>query len=425
MKQRIVLMLICCFSLWGGNLSADDDFNPPNPEEPATIDFCRLTVSADPEESAYVSGSGKYRVTGGSVYISTSARNTEDYEYTFKYWTLNGEVTSYSQNLYFTPVKGTYELVAHYDKKEIIFDPDDPAEPSSTNIKKKYYLTLTSNIEGACSFNISSGKKYEEGSSIYVVAYVNTSYYTFEGWKLNGTLVSTSQNFYLTMPSSNSTLEACVAEIPFNPDDPAEPNGGGDINMPIRQINNIAIGYGNVEADRTRVVFNEEKSLDYEVGTDAAKMLSNDADYQIYTLDGKGTKYSINERPLDNGEVPVGIVVKEAGQVTIFATRLDCSLALIDKEKGITRNLAAHGYTFTSAAGTFENRFVLTTSIPDVLRGDANGDGNVTITDAVAIVNSILGNESENFVFDAADVNKDGHITITDAVGVVNIILNK
>lgn len=415
-------MLICCFSLWGGNLSADDDFNPPSPAEPAVIDFCRLTVSADPEEGAYVSGGGKYRITGGSVYISTSAKNTEDYEYIFKYWTLNGEVTSYSQNFYYTPVKGTYELVAHYDKKEIIFDPDDPAEPSSPDIKKKYYLTLTSSIEGACSFNIPSGKKYEEGSMVYVEAYVNTSYYTFEGWKLNGTIVSTSPYFDLTMPSAHSTLEACVAEIPFDPDSPAEPNGGGDINKPVRQINNIAIGYGDVEIDRTRVVFNEEKSLDYEVGTDAAKMISSDADFQIYTLDGNGAMYSINERPLDNGQVPVGIVVRDAGEVTIFATRLDCSLALIDKEQGKTCDLAAGGYTFTSAAGTFENRFVLTTVIPDVLMGDANGDGIVSYLDAICIANYLLGVIQTYFNSVAADVNGDGKVTITDAVGIVNML---
>ena len=58
------------------------------------------------------------------------------------------------------------------------------------------------------------------------------------------------------------------------------------------------------------------------------------------------------------------------------------------------------------------------------LKGDANGDGSVTITDAVAIVNKILGNASDNFNKAAADVNGDGEITITDAVGVVNIILN-
>lgn len=63
--------------------------------------------------------------------------------------------------------------------------------------------------------------------------------------------------------------------------------------------------------------------------------------------------------------------------------------------------------------------------IPVGLRiGDANADGKVTITDAVGIVNKILGNPSTGFVDRAADVNRDTHITITDAVGVVNIILN-
>ena len=58
------------------------------------------------------------------------------------------------------------------------------------------------------------------------------------------------------------------------------------------------------------------------------------------------------------------------------------------------------------------------------IKGDANGDGKVTITDAVGIVNKILGNPSTQFHEPAADVNHDHEITITDAVGVVNIILN-
>ena len=70
--------------------------------------------------------------------------------------------------------------------------------------------------------------------------------------------------------------------------------------------------------------------------------------------------------------------------------------------------------------------------LPEVVavKGDANGDGKVTITDAVAIVNYILGNPSGNFNVEAANVNNDydddgkPNITITDAVGVVNIILN-
>ncbi len=63
--------------------------------------------------------------------------------------------------------------------------------------------------------------------------------------------------------------------------------------------------------------------------------------------------------------------------------------------------------------------------VPSVILGDANGDGKVTITDAVGIVNHILDNPSADFSSEAADTNGDEKITITDAVGVVNIILNQ
>lgn len=57
--------------------------------------------------------------------------------------------------------------------------------------------------------------------------------------------------------------------------------------------------------------------------------------------------------------------------------------------------------------------------------GDVNGDGNRSITDAVAIVNYVLGNPPAGFIAAAADVNGDGKIDISDAVAVVNIVLNK
>ena len=67
----------------------------------------------------------------------------------------------------------------------------------------------------------------------------------------------------------------------------------------------------------------------------------------------------------------------------------------------------------------------LVKAVGETIPGDANGDGAVTITDAVAIVNYILGNPSAGFNKAAADVSGDGNISITDAVGVVNIILTQ
>ena len=78
----------------------------------------------------------------------------------------------------------------------------------------------------------------------------------------------------------------------------------------------------------------------------------------------------------------------------------------------------------------FADTYCVAYTTPFVL-GDADGNGSVTITDAVAVVNCILGNPSANFNKTSANVNGDfdefgePKITITDAVGVVNIILNQ
>lgn len=56
--------------------------------------------------------------------------------------------------------------------------------------------------------------------------------------------------------------------------------------------------------------------------------------------------------------------------------------------------------------------------------GDVNGDGKITITDAVTIVSHIIDDDIDDSFFVAADVNGDGRITITDAVAVVDMILS-
>ena len=411
----------------GGNrafASPGDDYNPTNPPEPSQTDYCRVTVSTNYQEGSYVSGGGKYLANGESIYISTNANNNENYTYNFLYWTLNGQKTSYSQSFYFSATKGKYDFVAHYEKVDTPFEPDNPAEPSSSTVKKKYYLYLTSNIEGACSFNMASGVKTAEESQMYIEAYTNWGY-QFEGWKMNGEIISYSQWFHFTMPSANTTLEACFLEIPFDPENPQEPSSqGGNIDNSTRKIINLTIGSDNTVVDRTRIVINEEKTLDYDQGADASKFISTDADCQIYSLDTKNTKYSINERPESDGIIPLGIIVKKNGNITINATRLDCSAYLIDNVKGITHDLAVGGYTFTCEAGTFDNRFTINLS-PNIIKGDANGDGAIDIADAVCIVNYVVGKKNSTFLAGAADANGDGDIDIADAVHIVNYVVGK
>ena len=424
MKYRFVLLLVSCLFGWGGSLpvfsAPDDDFNPDNPGDPQAINYCKILVSAVPEEGAYVSGGGRYTVNGNQVYISTNANNTPDYTYTFMYWTMNGEKTSYSQDFWFTPTKGTFEFVAHYKKAEVVFDPDNPSDPSSSTARRRYYLYLTSSIEGACSFSMDSGTKIKEQSQLYISANLNLGY-QFEGWKLNGQIISTSQYLDFTMPSENTTLEAVISEIPFDPDSPTDPQGSGaNVDNSTRMLIDLKIFDSEGNSDKTRVVINESKSLDYESDCDAAKFESDVAAYQIYTLDAKNTKYSINERPKDNGEVPIGIIVRNSGQMAITATRLDCSATLIDKVLEKEHDLALGDYTFNSESGTFNDRFVLKFNI--ILRGDANGDGKVDKNDLEVVSLYIMGTTVDGFLFKAADANDDNSVNAADIVRIINII---
>ncbi len=62
--------------------------------------------------------------------------------------------------------------------------------------------------------------------------------------------------------------------------------------------------------------------------------------------------------------------------------------------------------------------------VTNVIKGDANGDGEVNVSDIVEIVNYIMGKPSVNFVQAAADLNGDGEINVTDIVKVVSIIMD-
>jgi len=58
------------------------------------------------------------------------------------------------------------------------------------------------------------------------------------------------------------------------------------------------------------------------------------------------------------------------------------------------------------------------------LRGDANGDGEVSVADVMATVNYILGKQARTFDSDNADMNGDGEISITDVMRAVSLIVN-
>lgn len=205
-----------------GNIHAQDDFNPTNPAEPYTK--YKLTTTATP--FGYASGAGSY-MSGDEVWVNTSAYSQD---YKFLYWLKDGVRYSDAQSFYFTMPDDYVNLVAVYE-----YDPVDPSEPIANYT---YRLYLTSNIDVACSFNISSGTKVKEDSYVQLTAYCNSGY-DFVGWFDDGKLVSESLSFNYLMGTENVTL---TAQFLYNPTDPDEPGGAeqDDVDMEEAKLGDIS-----------------------------------------------------------------------------------------------------------------------------------------------------------------------------------------
>ena len=131
-----------------------------------------------------------------------------------------------------------------------------------------------------------------------------------------------------------------------------------------RQVINLLLT-GEKASDRTRVVFNEEASLEYEIGLDAAKFSSPNVDaVAFYSLDKEGNRLAINERPVGDGVVRLGCVLPAKGSYTIsLKEKIGGGIQLVDKQTGAVCDLNKEAYTFEAEAGTLSDRFELKSDV--------------------------------------------------------------
>lgn len=95
-----------------------------------------------------------------------------------------------------------------------------------------------------------------------------------------------------------------------------------------------------------------------------------------------------------------------------------------DKEKGTEDVIPDFSVNFVSTGreGYPTDPIVLDLGLPEVTKGDANGDGNIDAADIVEVVNYLMGKESYLFVAQSADANEDGTVNLADVVTIVNMI---
>ena len=128
---------------------------------------------------------------------------------------------------------------------------------------------------------------------------------------------------------------------------------------PNRQLVNIVLSNGE-KSDRTRIVFNDKVSMEYELACDAAKFDAAGVP-QLYTIDNRAVKYAINERPVAEGSVTVGYSAPTEGIYTLDAPRMDTPVYVKDNLTRTIHNFSEGSYEFYSEAGTFEGRFTILT----------------------------------------------------------------
>lgn len=156
-----------------------------------------------------------------------------------------------------------------------------------------------------------------------------------------------------------------------------------------REVFNITLTDASSDATmksvRTRLVINPEATTRYDIGRDAPMMAANGSTL-LYTQ-AAGVAYAINERPLDDGLVRLGMQLAKGGTYRLALSRKDgaavsdvvADIYLYDQETGLrTLLLAADGtsgeaYEFSVGDGaTLSSRFVIAigdadpTSITDV-----------------------------------------------------------
>lgn len=164
-----------------------------------------------------------------------------------------------------------------------------------------------------------------------------------------------------------------------------------------RSVFNLTLS-GENTSDRTRVVFNDEASMAYEMNKDAAKFASTVPTVaQIYSWNGE-SRYAINERPTGSGIVNLGVHCGTKGTYTIaLANAVDGQVILEDKLMNISTEITADkGYSFEAEAGDDDSRFVL-----HITRGIGGGDD----TTGINGITTETGEKQEVYSLDGIKMN--------------------
>ena len=225
---------------------------------------------------------------------------------------------------------------------------------------------------------------YRTNTILFVPQGAKEAYEAADYWKEFKGIVCSEEDLFNTFDMSNLTVEH-----------------GAWIQLPIRMINQEQITAAEFDL-----------------------MIPNSFSLLGCTLTERKNDHDISYSQLEDGVYHVTIFSLSSSAFKDNEGDLLNLLLLADAEGAHTVSLKNIELSTKDGSRRNPPSVSATVTISDIPIGDVNGDGDVTISDAVAIVNHRLGRTPARFVRAAADVNGDSEITITDAVRIVNMILS-
>lgn len=193
-----------------------------------------------------------------------------------------------------------------------------------------------------------------------------------------------------------------------------------------RRILNFTISDGNA-IERSRVVINEQSSLGYESDKDAPKFMEDKPQsVQLFSVES-GVQYSINERPMSDGQIVFSIYAPTDGEYRFSIDDDTSDIVVMDAETGSVWNLNDGEYVFTATEGQHNARLVLS------LTGDATAisqvkaydDGEIKVSGGQLSFSFMSIKHVKVFSLDGRmlfnDVTNRADIKVSDGVYLVNI----
>lgn len=407
------------------------------PPEPHTI-----TTAVSPAEGGTVTGGGTYD-KGTDVTLKATANEG----YSFVNWTEDGNEVSTEATYTFT-VSDDRSLVANFEQGYTINVAVDPKD-------------------GGMVTGGSSGF-YADGTQLVIKAIPNEGY-RFVDWKIDGVNGSSEPTYTFIVDGDLSTLVAHFEQVyrlsgtnvlffsEGSINNITEAAEGERVTVSLNPVN-VQNGYyltGEFSTDGV-VITKEEDNEDgwFIMPAKAVTVNAVAAERTEYKIDlTTATTQTITEGAwlaLMQQEGYFGSVCDDTGYLQYIDLNLDGTpdLQLTDDYNEATR-VTTYGVTKLDGANQLTTNYRLTiptfpelnpspystilvtlgsgsevNNLPEIIMGDVNGDGRVTITDATLLTDFVnTGVEPAGFVKAAADVDYSRSITMADVMAILEIIL--